>query len=132
MNSPKKSAVCRCENCIAKRRQMIADTLQTRQTEQVNRRTRASESRESLMQHLKAHNLEPVSMPGDGNCQFRAIAAYYIKTDHLKIRQDIVEYIWKNVVVLCREIFLRKWNTRIIRKIVTRMTKYLVPLKFHV
>lgn len=75
---------------------MIADTLQARQTEQANRRPRPSESRESLLQHLKAHNLEPVPMPGDGNCQFRAIAAYYIETDHLKIRKDIVEYIWKN------------------------------------
>lgn len=57
---------------------------------------RASESRESLLAHLRLHNLEPVPMPGDGNCQFRAIAAYYTGTNHLQVRQDIVEYIWKN------------------------------------
>lgn len=108
----KKCTVCRCENCAQKRRKMIKEALEKNEKASdddetvtnmllqqpiVPRRVvRASESRDSLLAHLKVHNLEPVPMPGDGNCQFRAIAAYYTGTNHLKVRQDIVEYIWKN------------------------------------
>ncbi len=46
---------------------------------------------------LRAENLESVEMPGDGNCQFRAIAAYYSgNIDHLSVRSKIVEFIYRN------------------------------------
>jgi hypothetical protein len=88
-----KKSLCECAKCQLSRNAEIKDDG----AQWEKRRQAIASARQRLDQILRAENLESVEMQGDGNCQFRAIAAYFTgDVDHLFIRRKIVEYIYKN------------------------------------